>query len=374
MIGSLVCMGVTYVRAQDEPVDPGTASFFMPQDGEKMPEYAPGEVLVKFTEGVDPGTVLQEVGLEAEGIERVHSIKNVVNKFLKKEGLEKDKDGWYWFRGKQYKEVDNITDNEIFQETYKEMSPARQGLYRTYKVGLAEGLSVEEAVRQLEQNPEIEYAEPNYIVSINLEPNDPLYPIQWSLHNIGQDYPASGNYNAPPGTPDCDIDTPAAWDITTGSDEIIVAVIDTGADYTHPDLWDNIWVNPDVVPDTNGDGNIDLNDCDLNGNHQIEPDEIADNMFGWDFANNDNDPMDDNGHGTHCAGIIAAETDNNIDIAGVAWNAKIMALKFLDSDGSGNTSDAAAAIRYAATNGAKVMSNSWGSGRYSQTLEIAILR
>jgi len=89
MIGSLVCMGVTYVTAQDE-----------------TPQYVPGEVLVKFTEGTDPGTVLQEVGIEAAGLERIHSIKHAVSKhkkFLVEEGLEKDADGWYWFRGKQYK-------------------------------------------------------------------------------------------------------------------------------------------------------------------------------------------------------------------------------------------------------------------------------
>jgi subtilisin family serine protease len=154
-------------------------------------------------------------------------------------------------------------------------------------------------------------------------------------------YPETGYYYPPPGTPDCDIDAPEAWDINTGSWEVVIAVVDTGVDYNHRDLQANMWT------DTNG-------------------------FYGRDFVNNDNNPMDDRGHGTHCAGIIAAEGNNGLDITGVCWNARIMGLKVLDSGGSGSYSDAATAFYYAVENGADVLSNSWGGSNYSETLEQAV--
>ncbi|MHC4633358.1 MAG: S8 family peptidase, partial [Planctomycetota bacterium] len=167
----------------------------------------------------------------------------------------------------------------------------------------------------------------------------------------------SGEYNPPPGTPDSDIDAPQAWDVHTGSSEVIVAVVDTGVDYNHRDLQGNIWINSDEIPN---------NGFDDDGNG------YRDDIYGYDFINYDRDPIDDNGHGTHCSGIIAAAGNNGLDIAGVCWNAKIMALKFLDENGEGFNSDAATAIYYAAENGADVISNSWGGPYYSEMLEEAI--
>jgi subtilisin family serine protease len=232
-------------------------------------------------------------------------------------------------------------------------------LDRIYKlrIELEEGQSLQEIVAAYNNNPDVEYAELNYIVSINATPNDPLYPLQWSLNNTGQMYPESGRYNPPPGTSDCDIDAPEAWDIYTGSLETIVAVVDTGVDYRHRDLDDNMWVNTEEIA---GNG-IDDDD---NG--------YVDDIYGYDFYNYDSDPCDDRGHGTHCAGTIAAEGDNGLDIAGVCFNARIMALKFLNSSGRGYASDAVTALYYAVQNGADVISNSWGGGDYSYTLEQAI--
>jgi len=216
-------------------------------------------------------------------------------------------------------------------------------LDRIYKleVELEEGESLEDVVAAYNSDRDVEYAELNYIVSICATPNDPLYPIQWALSNTGQMYPESGKYNSPPGTDDCDIDAPEAWDIHTGSSDVIVAVVDTGVDYNHRDLDDNMW--------TDGSGH-----------------------WGYDFINDDADPIDDHGHGTHCAGIIAAEGDNSLDVTGVCWDAKIMALKFLDETGSGSTSDATEAFYYAVDNGADVVSNSWGGSGYSQSMQDAI--
>lgn len=206
---------------------------------------------------------------------------------------------------------------------------------------------VKEKIKEYLKRADVMYAEPNYIVNIQTTPNDPNFSELWGLHNTGQ----AG------GTVDADIDAPESWDVQTGSNNVVIAVIDTGVDYNHPDLAANIWINPGEIA---GDG------IDNDGNGFI------DDVRGWDFYNNDNDPFDDNSHGTHCAGIIGAVGSNGIGVAGVNWNAKIMPLKFLNSDGSGTTLDAVNAVNYAAANGAYVMSNSWGGGEYSQTLKDAI--
>ncbi|MEG5067133.1 S8 family serine peptidase, partial [Microcoleus sp. B3-A4] len=178
-------------------------------------------------------------------------------------------------------------------------------------------------------------------------PNDPGYSQLWGLNNTGQ----SG------GTADADIDAPEAWDIQQGNPNLVIGVIDTGVDYNHPDLVGNIWTNPGEIT---GDGI----DNDNNG--------YIDDTRGWDFAYNDNNPMDVQGHGTHVSGTIAGKGNNGVGVTGVAWNAKIMPLKFLDDSGSGYTSDAILAIDYATGKGVKITNNSWGGDGYSQTLSDAI--
>jgi subtilisin family serine protease len=214
------------------------------------------------------------------------------------------------------------------------------------------GGTVEQAMVRYRQDPRIEYIEPNYKVSLIRErieriPNDPRFPQMWGLNNTGQ----TG------GTPDADIDAPEAWDIETGNN-VIVGVIDTGVDWQHEDLAANIWTNPGEIPNNNIDD-------DNNG--------YVDDIRGWDFVNNDNNPMDDNGHGSHVSGTIAAVGNNGIGTVGVSWSAKIMGLKFLNSGGNGTDADAISAIEYATRNGARLTSNSWGSfGNFSQSLYDAI--
>jgi subtilisin family serine protease len=193
-------------------------------------------------------------------------------------------------------------------------------------------------------NEHVSFAEPNYITSLptpvtktegNVQsqnktsggmtiPNDPDFGLQWGLYNTS----ISGSDRA-------DIHAPEAWNITTGSSDVIVAVIDTGVDYTHEDLADN---------------------C----------------INGYDFVNMDDDPMDDHGHGTHCAGIISAVTDNNIGIAGISWNSKILPIKSFSSAGYSSTSQEIMGINYAKERGANIISCSWGGPTYSAALKEAI--
>jgi subtilisin family serine protease len=227
-------------------------------------------------------------------------------------------------------------------------------------VKLGHGVGVEAALHAFRSNPNVLYAEPNFHVRTLATPNDPSYSALYGLNNTGQ----TG------GLADADIDAPEAWDITTGDGSIVVGVIDTGVDYTHPDLAANMWTNPGEIPDNN---------IDDEGNGFI------DDVHGYNFVSYNGNSIDDFFHGTHVAGTIGAVGNNGIGVTGVNWNVQIMSLKFLDSGGGGYISDAVAAVDYATmmrnlwlssggTMGANIRltSNSWGGGGYDQALLDAI--
>ncbi|MBI5679539.1 MAG: S8 family serine peptidase [Methanobacterium sp.] len=233
--------------------------------------------------------------------------------------------------------TDNI--DEISQNAHLQTGATVLKEYNEVKglqlVKIPTSISLQDAVAIYKQNPYVIYAEPNYVYKNELIPNDPAYTANylWGLPKIN---------------------APAAWDITTGSSNVIIAVVDTGINLLHPDLSGNLWVNTGEIP---GNGI----DDDHNG--------YIDDVYGWNFLANTNDVSDDNSHGTHVAGIIAAVSNNAQGVTGVIWNAKIMPLKFLDSTGHGYVEDAVSAISYATRMGAHIINCSWGGTGYSQALK-----
>ncbi|HET6852619.1 MAG TPA: S8 family peptidase [Pyrinomonadaceae bacterium] len=214
-------------------------------------------------------------------------------------------------------------------------------------------------VAEYSRLPEVEYAEPNFEIElpdsidgplVPVLPHDPQFNDQWALANSGQ---RGGKEGA-------DISATLAWATTTGSEKVVVAVLDSGVDYTHEDLASNMWVRPA--------GMAPYRDAELG---------IVDDLNGFNAVDNASDPMDENGHGTHCAGIIGAEGENNLGIAGVNWKVQIMPLKFMNAGGFGTTKDAIEAINYVierkkAGVNVRIISASWGSTQRSRALEEVI--
>ena len=214
----------------------------------------------------------------------------------------------------------------------------------------------EAVAAQYRELPTVEYAEPNYEINLDdaglnpIRPKDPRFTEQWALANDGQQG----------GTQGADISATRAWAVTTGNDKVVVAVLDSGVDYTHEDLAANMWVRPASVNP--------YEDSDLG---------TINDVHGYNALENNADPMDENGHGTHCAGIIGAEGGNDLGIAGVNWKVQIMPLKFMNAGGFGTTKDAVEAINYVidrkrAGVNVRVISASWGSTQRSRALEDVI--
>ncbi len=235
----------------------------------------------------------------------------------------------------QYAETRTAAIKQQFAARTKRIprDAALPDLSRVYLLGLEPDADIEAAAAEFARDPHVQYAHPNYLVHALFVPNDPYYS---STNSWGQGYDDLWGLKK--------LQAASAWNVTQGQG-ITVAVVDTGVDYHHQDLAANMWKNPGEIP---GNGI----DDDHNG--------FIDDVRGWSFVSNTNDPLDDFGHGTHVAGTIAAVGNNGLGIIGVAPKAKIMPVKGLDSQGGGYTDWLANAIHYAADNGADVLNNSWG--------------
>jgi serine protease len=207
------------------------------------------------------------------------------------------------------------------------------------KLELPAGRDLRTAALQLLLNPQVEFAEPNFLIAKDeLSPNDVRFDEQWALRNTGQN---GGQFGS-------DVNASSAWTTTTGSKATVIAVIDSGIDFTHPDLANNQWNNP--APSDRGD------------------------LHGWDFVEDSAEIKDEQGHGTAVAGIIAAEGNNTVGVTGVMWRASLMSLRVLDNTGTGDIAGAVEAIDYAVAHGARVINLSWGTAAESVALKDAIGR
>lgn len=236
-----------------------------------------------------------------------------------------------------YSSAHLATESRLLMATAKLLGASKQGGEFT-KVVLQEDVSLERAIEAYRLDPAVRAVSPNYLRYPSLTPNETRFGELWGLHNVGQTIPSASIGTNNPGTADADIDAPEAWDITTGANTVVVAVIDTGVDYTHPDLIGAMWnANAATIPS---------------------------NFHGYDFADGDSDPYPRNSeHGTHVAGIIAATGNNTIGVIGVAYGVQLMALKvFPDGGGGASDADIISAINYAVANNAQIINMSLGGG------------
>ena len=285
-------------------------------------KYEPGVVLVKFEEKVDvPIGKKESLGKVA-----LTGIRETFARYGIKKGERLFPQAK---RGKKLGKVRTFSGEEI----------EVQSLYNIFRLRFDPQYDAKSVAEELAKQKGVVYAEPDYIfTALDIVPNDPLYSsYQWYL-------PA--------------VNAPAAWDTTTGDTTQIIGIIDTGVDWDHPDL----------------DGKIKINWIEYNGATGVDDDGngYVDDIRGWDFINSDNNPNDDNSHGTHVAGIAAAETNNGTGIAGVSWGAKILPVKVLQSTGYGSASTVAQGVTYAAARGATILNLSLGSYSESMTLKTAL--
>jgi hypothetical protein len=287
----------------------------------KNPAYLPDEILVKFKDQVVINIDKTDNRLKTNIISIDQALESIECQDIEKV-----------FRTSSREKNPSMTLNHgLVREI-----PA---LYNIFRFKLKKGQKISGILSLLKNLPEVEWAEPNYIIyAIDFYPDDLIYQAgaQWHIDSVR---------------------APAAWDLTSSDTNQVIGILDTGVEWDHPDLAANTWTNWDEIPSNDVDD-------DENG--------FVDDFKGWDFINEDNDPMDDNGHGTHVAGIAGAVTNNSIGVAGIAWGAQLMAVKMLQSTGNGNAADFAEAIHYAMENGATVINMSVGSYGESYSVKSAL--
>ena len=286
-------------------------------------KYVPGELIVKFRtepsalakyadiDKVDKKSLLAEINSNNE-LNKKHLIKNIRKTIKSTTKEEKQK---------------NIKQKFPLKESESEKESKKHDFSKVYTLTFDEKENITELLKTYSSDPNVEFAQLNYIYEPLLVPNDFYYQYQYAHQMTGAEY---------------------GWNLTTGNESVVIAIIDTGMNYTHEDLINNVWNNTDETAN---------NGIDDDGNGYI------DDIRGWDFVNDDNDPMDDYGHGTMTAGAAAAKGNNTLGVAGVCWKCKIMNLKAGGAYGTLSTSDIIGALEYAIDNDANIISMSFG-GKY----------
>jgi thermitase len=251
---------------------------------------------------------------------------------------------------KYKKAISQGAQNRTLDQIYGVKIRAVGGDSSLMRVKILSNLTVEQTLLQLQTDPNVEYSQPNYIYHATAIPNDPSFAQQWGMKNTAQtivgtstgpDFADSTNN---PGISGDDMSLPLAWDHITDCSSVIVAVLDTGVAYNHEDLAANMW----------------------DGSTYGLP------FHGVNFQDNNSDPMDDNGHGSHVAGVIGAVGNNGLGVSGVCWKASLMAVKVLDSTGTGSTATIADGITWAVAHGAKVLNLSLGTTSEDPTIDSAV--
>ncbi|MDG1793448.1 MAG: S8 family serine peptidase [Flavobacteriaceae bacterium] len=338
--------------------------------------FVPGELIVKLKDDVDAGVVYASVGQAPAAVKLVvkNSISKEVSRIIGLEAAVKSQEVLFSkesvdnsIRLKQQKTLQRVQQQRQLQSNSSGGSTPPSAtmdepeevlsLKNVVKLELEDkNANILELVEKLKDNPNIEYIEPNYIYSINdfeiasdIIYNKDLSPVSTTSTTV----PDDPLYSQQTNITQTNIDD--VWnEYTTGDGSQIVAILDTGVDYTHPDLEANIWIN----------------EAELNGVEGFDDDGngYVDDIRGWDFINNDNAPLDDNMHGTHVAGIVGAVGGNGIGVAGAAWNVKLMPIKVFQSNGYGTMTDIVNGINYALSNGSNIINMSFGSYAFSTTL------
>ena len=320
-------------------------------------EFVPGEILIKYKDEVTQVLGKSNKGTVITGISAIDAI-------FEKHQITEAK--------KLFPQAKRLKQKQILK-SFNGYEFERPSLHNIHKLKISEKakeINIYEVIEELKQIPELEYAEPNYIFAI--VEDEALSPelseeemIEWLETNSNQKINKSTNsnvvvpndplYNQQWGIPATQVDL--VWDTTTGDTTQIIAILDTGVDWLHPDLKNKIWRNKDEIAD---------NGIDDDGNGLI------DDIRGWDYIGWDNNPMDLNGHGTHVAGIAAAEGNNEIGITGVSWGAKILPIKIISNDGRGDAAIIAQGINYASSLNASIINMSFGGYWYSLVLSEAL--
>lgn len=257
-----------------------------------------------------------------------------------------------------------VMQGSAFSSLQKRLGPASVLDIRPFKtdrsfsvVRISRDKDLTAAMEFLSTEPSVLYSERNYIYHTfdDGKPNDPDFARLWGIKNTGQTDTAGQI-----GLPGADINVLPLWgEGFQGDRRIVVAVIDTGVDWVHPDLADNLYTNTAESQGTNG------KDDDRNG--------FVDDLHGWNFGNNTNNSRDDHNHGTHVSGTIGGVGNNGVGVSGVNWRVSILPVKFLDANGSGTLDGAVQSIQYASLMNVNIMSNSWGGGGFSQSMKDAIV-